>query len=45
MGSTRREAPRRGRMLHDAHVRRPQGRMTLCPVRQSIMFPVLHRLT
>ena len=45
MGGTRREAPRRGRMLHDAHVCRPRGRMTLCPVRQSIMFPVLHRLT
>ncbi len=45
MGGTRREAPRRGRMLHDAHVRRPRGRMTLYPVRQSILFPVLHRRT
>jgi hypothetical protein len=45
MGSTRREAPRRGRMLHEAHVRRPRGRMTLCPLRESIMFPDLHQRT
>lgn len=45
MGGTRREAARQGRMLHEAHVRRPRGRMTFRAVRQSIMFPALHRQT
>ena len=45
MGGTRREAQRRGRMLREAQVRRPRGLMTLFPVRQSMMFPALHRRT